>query len=329
MKVKIIWLISGLLFCVFIWQLMMTTNLFSRAKTTFLVKVAGEETNLPQPDKKALIRPPAKRFGAPAPQIAAKSVILLDVPSAYVMYAKNPDEKVPIASTTKIMTAMVVLDDYADKLNDIVTITYPMIAVEGADIKLVPGEKITVGNLLKGLLIMSGNDTATALAIYLGGQSGSATTNSQEVFVGQMNRKAKELGLENTHFLDPAGLNDNGYSTPRDLAILANYALRHPIFREIVKTSETTITSADGTISHVLKTSNRLVKNDDPFFYPPAIGIKTGFTYAAGHCLVSAAEKDGHEILGVVLNTNENSITASAAESRKLLEWGFSQWVWR
>lgn len=320
MKVKILWLISGLFFIILVWQLIITTNVVSRAKSTFLVKVAGEETNLPQPDKSALVRPPEKSSGYADPQIAAKAVILIDIASADVMYATNASEKMPIASTTKIMTAMVVLDDYGDKLNDVVSITYPMIAVEGSDIKLVPGEKITVGNLLQGLLIMSGNDTATALATYFGGQ---------DAFVAKMNSKARELGLVNTHFFDPAGLDDNGYSTPHDLAILASYALRHQTFREIVKTPETTITSVDGSISHALKTSNRLVKSDDPFFYPLAIGIKTGFTYAAGHCLVSAAAKDGHEILGVVLNTNVNSITASAAESRKLLEWGFANWSWQ
>ncbi len=320
MKVKIIWLISGLFFIVLVWQLIITTNVVSKAKTTFLIKVAGEEVNLPQPDKKALVRPPEKSLEASDPQIAAKAAILTDVSSAYVMYAKNADEKMPIASTTKIMTAVVVLEDYEDKLNDVVSITYPMIAVEGSDIKLVSGEKITVENLLKGLLIMSGNDTATALAIYFGGK---------DAFVARMNSKARRLGLENTHFADPAGLDDAGYSTPHDLAILASFALRHQTFREIVKTPETTITSVDGSIIHALKSSNRLVKSDDPFFYPLAIGVKTGFTYAAGHCLVSAAQKDGHEILSVVLNTNQNSITASAAESQKLLEWGFANWNWQ
>jgi D-alanyl-D-alanine carboxypeptidase len=330
MKVKIIWLIGGLVFFILIWQIIITTNVISRAKTGLAKKIAGMEINLPQPDKNALVRPPEKSSGAGDPQIAAKAVILTDVSSAYVMYAKNADEKMPIASTTKIMTAMVVLDDFSDKLNDVVNITYPMIAVEGSDIKLVPGEKITVNNLLKGLLIMSGNDTATALAIYFGAaQSGSAPAGGQDAFVAKMNSKAKELCLENTHFADPAGLDDAGYSTPHDLAILASYALRHQGFREIVKISETTISSIDGSIIHDLKSSNRLVKSDDPFFYPSAIGIKTGFTYAAGHCLVSAAARDGHEILGVVLNTNQNSITASAAESRKLLDWGFSNWRWQ
>lgn len=320
MKVKIIWLISGLVFFVLIWQLIITTNVISRAKTSLAKKIAGAEVNLPEPDKSALVRPPEKSSEAGDPQIAAKSVILMDIPTAYVLYENNAHEKVPIASTTKIMTALVVLEDFGDKLNEIVTITYPMINVEGSDIKLIPGEKITVENLLKGLLIMSGNDTATALAAHFGGQN---------AFVAKMNAKAMNLGLADTHFVDPAGLADEGYSTAKDLGILASFAMRNAKFREIVKTPEMIIASIDGAISHDLTSSNRLVKNDDGFYYPLAIGIKTGFTYAAGHCLVSAAEKDGHQVLGVVLNTYENSIIASARESRKLLEWGFANWNWQ
>lgn len=321
MKVKIVWIICGLFLVIVIWQLIITSNIVTKAKTATISKrIAGQEISLPPPEKKDLIRPPEKISGASEPQIGAKAAILIDVPSAYVLYEKNMEAKVPIASTTKIMTAVVVIDDFGDKLNDVVTITYPMIAVEGSDIQLKVGEKITVANLLKGLLIMSGNDTANALAIHFGGK---------EAFVERMNQKAKELGLENTYFRDPAGLDDEGFSTAHDLALLASFAMRKDLFREIVKTPQTTITSVGADVIHELKSSNRLIKNDDALFYPFAIGIKTGFTYAAGHCLVSAAQNNGHEILGVILNTNENSITASAAESRKLLEWGFANWQWK
>lgn len=319
MKVKIIWLICGLVVFILVWQLIVTTNVIFHAKTSLAKKIAGESLNLPQPDKKALVRPPEKSSEARDPQIAAKIAILIDVDSAYVMFEKEADEKVPVASTTKIMTALVVLEDFGDKLNETVTITYPMVAVEGSDIKLIPGEKISVEYLLKGLLIMSGNDTAFALALHFGGK---------EDFVSRMNAKARQLGLENTHFADPAGLDDEGFSTARELAILGTYAMRNQNFRQIVKTTDTLITSADGAITHELKSSNRLLKTAESFFYPWAIGIKTGFTNEAGHCLVSAAEKEDHEILGVILYTYENSIYASARESRKLLDWGFANWTW-
>lgn len=320
MTKKLPWIIFGVLFVIFFVQLLFSTKLVSEdAFFNLNQKVAGITKNLPEPEKDALRSPPEKSSEAKDPQIYAKSVILIDVDSSYVMYAQNSQEKIPIASTTKIMTAMVVLENHSDKLDEVVTITYPMIAVEGSDIQLVSGEKITVENLLNGLLIMSGNDTAFALATHFGGK---------EAFVNEMNKKANSLGLYDTQFKDPAGLDDEGFSTARDLAFLASYAMRNEKFREIVKTSENTISSIDGAYVHELKSSNRMVKPDESLYFQYAIGIKTGFTYAAGHCLVSAAVKDGHTILGVVLNTNQSTITASAYESKKLLEWGFANWIW-
>lgn len=318
---KVLWTIFGMLFLVFIGQLLISSNYFVSADNPRnSQKIAGENLNLPEPVKEAIVRPPEKSSDVTDPQIYAKAAVLIDVESAYVMFAKNAEEKIPIASTTKIMTALVVLEDFADHLNDVVTITYPMIAVEGSDIQLRIGEKITVESLLKGLLIMSGNDTAFALATYFGGK---------EAFVNKMNEKAVFLGLKNIHYHDPAGLSEESSSTAQELAIVASYAMRNQQFAQMVRTAETTITSADGTIIHELKSSNRMLKPEEQYYYPNAIGIKTGFTNEAGHCLVSAAEKDGHMILGVILNTNENSVTASARESRKLLEWGFSNWTWK
>lgn len=262
---------------------------------------------------------PTQKENVATPAIFANAVLLMDAETFYPLYAKAENQKMPIASTTKIATALVVLEDYKDKLNEVVTITPKMIAVEGSDIQLRPGEKITVENLLKGLLIMSGNDTAYALADHFGGR---------ENFVSQMNAKVKKIGLQNTQYQDPAGLNDNGYSTAKELAILAAYALRQPKFAEVVKTSETTVYSADGRIAHELKNSNRMLRQEEQYFFPYAIGVKTGFTFAAGHVLVSAAQKDNRRLIAVVLNTNENTIVASAKESKKLLEWGFANWTW-
>ena len=284
-----------------------------------LKKVAGSSSTLPEFSDKALIKPPVKSTTYSDPYINAKAVFLIDAASAYVLYEKNFELKVPIASTTKIMTATVVLDNYADRLDDVVTITPPMVNVEGSDIQLSVGEKIKVRDLLKGLLIMSGNDTAYALALHFGGK---------EAFVKEMNDKAVFLGLSSTYYQCPAGLDDEGYSNARDLAMLTSYALKNPMFNQIVKTSETTITSVDGKFTHELKNSNRLVRIDEASYLPFAIGVKTGFTNAAGHCLVSSAVENNHQIIGIVLNTNENTITASAKESKKLLEWGYANWNW-
>lgn len=262
---------------------------------------------------------PIKSKDASDPRILAKSVYLIDYDTLYVLYENKADEKVPIASTTKIATALVVLENYKDKLDDVVTITPKMIAVEGSDIQLRTGEKITVNNLLNGLLIMSGNDAANALAEYFSGKEG---------FVNEMNAKVREIGALNTEYQDPAGLDDKGYSTAEDLALISVYSLKNKKFADIVSTSEITISSSDGRIVHELKNSNRMLREEEQYYYPNASGVKTGFTNEAGHVLVSCAEKDGHKILAVVLNTQENTLVASAKESKKLLEWGFANWTW-
>lgn len=262
---------------------------------------------------------PIKKIGASEPIINAKAVYLIDIDSAYPLYAKNSNHQLPIASTTKIATAMVVLDSYGSHLSDVVTISRKMVNVEPSVINLRVGEKITVENLLNGLLIMSGNDSAYSLAEYFGGM---------DSFVKEMNAKVSQIGLINTRYFDPAGLDDNGYSTAKDLATLASYAYRNQKFSEIVSTPEKNIASQDGRIIHELTNSNRLIRASEIYFYPNSIGGKTGFTYAAGHVLVSAAQKDGHRILAVILNTNANTTDASARESKKMLEWGFENWVW-
>lgn len=280
--------------------------------------INGANTEIPQ-NNYDIVKPPVIKDGSKAPQINVGSAILIDVPSFKIMYAINSDRKVSIASTTKIMSALVVLEEYPDKLNETVTITKDMVNVEGSDIQLKAGEKITVVNLMKGLLIMSGNDTAYSLADYFEGRN---------EFVKKMNEKAKHLGIYNTEFKDPAGLNDEGYSTASDLAVMATYAMRNKQFADIVKSPKATITSVDGKFMHELKNSNRLILPEEQLYYPPAIGIKTGFTNEAGHCLVSEAVNNNHQILSVILNTDENTLTASAKESKKLLEWGLNNWEW-
>ncbi len=275
---------------------------------------------IPLFNKSNISFPPTKSSSFNEFNANCKASELVDVESSYVLYEKNATTKVPIASTTKIMTATLILDKYSDRLDEIVTIKPKSIAVEGSDIKLVAGERISVENLLNGLLIMSGNDTAYALADHFGGK---------DAFVREMNEYANKLGLNSTNYKDPAGLDDEGYSTAHDLAMLGSFAVKNEKFAKIISTGEKTITSADGRILHELKSSNRLILPDEPYFLNYASGIKTGFTYAAGHCLVSLATKDDHALIGVVLNTDEDTIFASAKESKKLLEWGFANWVWQ
>lgn len=242
--------------------------------------------------------------------IYANNYLLIDEASNEILVAKNERKQVPIASTTKIMTAIVVLEEY--DLNDVIEVSVKAANQIGSDTNLIAGEKMTVLNLLYCVLIKSGNDAAYALGEnYPGGLA---------KFVDRMNEKASSLSMINTHYLDPAGLNADGYSSAYDLSIITRYALKNSTFAKIVATPEITVDNVTGTRHHELKNSNRLV-NDYNYF--GAIGVKTGYLPEAGHCLVGAAERQNHRLIAVILNTNADTITASAIEARKLLDFGF------
>lgn len=252
---------------------------------------------------------------APAPAVYAKSYLLLDDQSAALLASRNPNVALPIASTTKMMTALVVRRYM--KLDDVVTVTKEAAGINGSDIQLIANERISVQNLLKGLLIQSGNDAAIALAHHY------AQAPDIQPFVTRMNEYAKELGLTQTVYGDPSGLDDErGRSTAFELAMIARTLLNDSVLRNIVTTPEETVNSVDASYIHELKNSNRLLQADTPYYLPNTLGIKTGFTPEAGHCLVSAYTINGRRVIGVVLNTNEFTVTASAAEMRKLLTWG-------
>lgn len=259
---------------------------------------------------------PPNRIQQSNPNIQAKSAYLLDVDSAYPLFAKNENEQVPIASTTKLMTAVIARKAY--QLTDIATTSERAATIDGSKIQLRSGETMDVKSLLTGLLIQSGNDAAMTLAEHMG----------LEAFVTAMNDEAAFLGMTNTVFKDPAGLDDQGRSTAHDLAILAAYVIRDDVIRSIVQTTQATVNSSDGSRIHALESSNRLIKSDHPLYVPEATGLKTGFTPDAGHCLVSSAVKNGHAIVSVILHTNSTSNEASASESRKLLNWGFAAYSW-
>jgi len=255
-------------------------------------------------------KPPQRKSGADDPKIYAQSAILIDEATKYPLYAKGADTPVPIASITKVMTALVSLDTY--KLNEIIEVKQESTEVEGSKIELVAGEKIKIENLLYGLLMNSGNDAAKALASGRG---------SEEDFVAAMNKKADELGLRNTKLYDAAGLNDQGRSSAFDVALLFAYAIKDETFVKIINTAEKEVSSEDALVRHQLKSSNRLVNGEMPF--EGVVGGKTGYTPDAGHTLVCAASKNGHTLVSVVLKTDYNTKEASAEETKKLLAWGF------
>lgn len=271
---------------------------------------------LPELSTTLPIKPPSK-INTSKPYIPAKSILLLDSTTKKVLFKKNERRRVAIASTTKIMTSIITLEEFS--LDDVAIVPKNIYTVPGSKMGLYPNEKISIRNLLYGMLLNSGNDAAYTLASYR-----SPKTGNIRYFVDKMNQKAKNIGLLDTKYRDPAGLDDSGYSTAYDLAILSNYALNNPTFAKIITTDHAVVRSIDKKYIHTLKNSNRLVDKDQPLYFPYAIGIKTGNTDKAGHCLVSAARKNGHTLISVVLNTYSNDASESARLNRILLSWGYS-----
>lgn len=238
----------------------------------------------------------------------SKNIIVLDRKTLSVLYEKNAYEKVPMASTTKIMTCILVLEN--GNLNDIVTVSKNSAKVSGSTLGLKENMKISVNDLLYGLMLRSGNDCAIALAEYISG--------NVENFSNVMNKKSSELNLQNTHFVTPHGLDDpNHYTTAYDLAILTNYALQNETFKKIVSTKTYSI-NFNGN-SRVISNTNELLGNLDGVY-----GVKTGFTFNAGRCLVSACKRDNLDIIVVVLGADTKKIRTH--DSSNLINYIFNEY---
>ncbi len=216
------------------------------------------------------------------------SEIVMDINTNRVLYEKNGKQKRLMASLTKIMTAIIVLENC--DIEKVITVDKKTTNIEGSSIYLVEGEKLSIKELLYGLMLRSGNDCAETLAIVCSG--------SIENFASFMNKKAKEIGANNTNFVNPHGLhNDNHYTTAYDLALICCYAMKNPEFKKIVSTKKITISNTTKDYKRVLVNKNKLLFNNEY-----ATGIKTGYTKKAGRCLASSFNKNGHEIVCVVLN---------------------------
>lgn len=222
------------------------------------------------------------------PITSSKNIVVLERNSNRILYEKNSCEKVPIASTTKIMTAIIVLEN--SNLSEILTVSKESASINGSKLGLNPHSKISLNDCLYGLMLRSGNDCALALAEHI--------SNSTEDFVTLMNEKAKSLGLTNTHFTSPHGLdNEKHYSTAYELAILTNYALKNDIFRKIVSTKSISIIFNNKLCT--ISNTNELLGS-----IPNVYGVKTGFTSKAGRCLVSSCKKGNLDLIIVVLGAN-------------------------
>lgn len=252
--------------------------------------------------------PVALAAESPAPPaVSAPSVVVVEASTGDVTFAKAPDRRRAIASTTKLMTALLVLE--RSKPSTILrAVRYRALPVE-SKIDLHPGERMTVADLLRGLLIESANDAAVTLAEGVAG--------SRAAFVREMNARAAELGLRNTHYSNPIGLDaPDNYSSARDLARLTLRLRRWAFFRQTVARAQVTLRSGDR--PRTLENRNKLVR------LPDVNGVKTGHTGQAGYVLVGSGRKDGITLVSVVLGAPSES--ARESDTRSLLEWGFGRY---
>lgn len=241
-------------------------------------------------------------------KLNARIGLIFDRNSKTILYEKNGLKQVPMASTTKIMTAIVVLEK--GNLSDVVTIDKKAAGTGGSRLGLKVNDKITVHDLLYGLLLESGNDAAVALAIHIGG--------SVEGFAQLMNAKAQEMGLQNSNFVTPHGLDKEGhYTTAYELACMADYAIEIPKFKEIVCSKSYTVTI--NSQSKIISNTNELLGNLNGVY-----GVKTGFTNGAGRCLVTACKRGELDVITVVLGADTKKIRTS--DSIKLIEYAYKNY---
>ncbi|HEU4963803.1 MAG TPA: D-alanyl-D-alanine carboxypeptidase family protein [Bacilli bacterium] len=241
--------------------------------------------------------------------LSAKAAAVIDVETGRMLYEKNGDDKMLIASLTKIITAIVAIESGKD-LNGIVTVSSRASGKEGSSIYLKVGEKQKLIDLLYAVMLRSGNDAATAVAEYVG-------DGSEQKFVEMMNKKVEELGLTGTHFANPHGLDAKAhYSTAHDMAILTAYALRNPTFKQIVSTRIKKIPMPGEAWDRKMYNKNKMLR-----FYDGADGVKTGYTKAAGRCLVSSATKNGRQVAVVTLDA-----PSDWTDHTNMLNYGFQKY---
>lgn len=250
---------------------------------------------------------------AAGPEVSAQSAVVLTADTGTVLFEKDGHTPRPVASTTKIMTALLALEAAQEQGDPLVDITQEMVAVEGSSMGLQAGDSISLTGLAAGMLLASGNDAANAAALYLDG--------SLESFAARMNQRAAALGMEDTHFVTPSGLDGEDaqglghLSTAYDMALLARAALEDQAFRQLCSSPSLAVEFAEPVKRVTYTNHNKLLTQ-----YPGCVGVKTGFTKEAGRCLVSAAERDGALLIAVTLNAPNDWQDHTA-----LLDYGFSQ----
>jgi len=240
-------------------------------------------------------------------EVSAASAVVFVADSGEILYEKDAYKRRSMASTTKIMTAVIALE--SGRLDDVVTVNDGMIRVEGTSMGLQKGNRLTLRNLVSGMMLLSGNDAANAVAVFLGG--------SEEGFADMMNSKAISLGMRDTNFVTASGLDDDEhYTSAYDMALLTSYAMRNPDFRRLVSSKKGEVDYISPAVTHTYYNHNRFLS-----MYEGACGVKTGFTKKSGRCLVTAVEKNGNLVIAVTLNASDDW-----NDHKKLLDYGFSNY---
>ncbi|MDO8498885.1 MAG: D-alanyl-D-alanine carboxypeptidase family protein [bacterium] len=280
---------------------------FSKTLNLAQTKIFKEKEAVVQKIDIPKVTPLPRNLGLAPPQVSAVAVFVEDLNTNTTLFTKDAQKRVPIASTTKIMTALVAVNSFPEDA----VLTVPAVSlVEGSNMGLKLGEKLSLRSLLYGMLLNSGNDAAYTIAANYPGGVGA--------FVREMNRRVSELGLSNTHFDNPAGFDSpNHYSSASDLARIASLVSQNHQLSWVVGTKEATVASADKSISHPLKNLNKLLD------IPGVLGMKTGTTPLAKENLVGLAERGDHKILTVVLGSEDRF-----RETEKLLDWTDSNFRW-
>ncbi len=242
-----------------------------------------------------------------SPDISAKACALIEASTKRILLSYNGEIRLPMASTTKIMTCILAIEN--GDMNAVVEVDDQAVGVEGSSMYLQKGESLTLRELLYGLMLCSGNDAAVAVAVYIGG--------SVEKFAEMMNAKARSIGAADTNFVTPNGLpNDNHYTTAIDLALISAYAMQNQTFREIVSTASMDLSADEDSPARYLRSKNKIL-----YQYEGGNGIKTGYTDAAGKCLSAAAYQEDMQLIAVVLNDYD-----MFADCQELLDYGFQNY---
>jgi D-alanyl-D-alanine carboxypeptidase len=307
-----------LLLILIAWGLYLIGKVDDKPIQASIHQTQGDATpvKLPTADNVDTIFFPVRNWVVPEPEISAKSAIVFNFKqdnSNNILFKKNSEQILPVASLTKLMTAIIALENYDPE--DIIKISKDSVDIDGNNGGLINGEELKVKDLLYIMLVESSNDAAMALA-----EDG--TKINFDTFIYQMNRKAKEMDLRNTQFIEPIGLDSLNQSTAGEIAIITEHALKIPLIFEILKTPQTTIFSIDKKFIHNIINTNKLLGK-----IPQLIGGKTGFTDEAGGCMVTISNVSNlvdNYLITVVLASSQREDDTS-----KLIDWAQKAWIWQ